>query len=107
MTEPNYVYEPGCLHGLSFYRACAACGRTDERDALRAAAADLQAAAIAADDRLRAAEKLLRSTVWVMRFHNETPTGRTKRCLPDCIACAAIREVDGFLARAAAGGQGR
>jgi hypothetical protein len=32
-----------------------------------------------------------------LRFHNQTPTGRTRKCLSGCIACAALARLDGTL----------
>ena len=28
----------------------------------------------------------------ILAFHNKTPTGQTRECLPGCIACAALEE---------------
>jgi hypothetical protein len=28
----------------------------------------------------------------ILALHNKTPTGRTRKCLPGCIACAALEE---------------
>ena len=29
----------------------------------------------------------LREAAFILGFHNKTPSGRTRRCLPGCIAC--------------------
>jgi len=51
---------------------------TAERDAL-------------AEDEQAAAERVGRLEA-ILRLHNQTPTGKTRRCLPGCIACAALSE---------------
>jgi hypothetical protein len=30
-----------------------------------------------------------------LRFHNQTPTGSTRKCLSDCVACDALARLDG------------
>jgi hypothetical protein len=30
-----------------------------------------------------------------LRYHNQTPTGRTRKCLSGCIACDALTRLDG------------
>ena len=29
-----------------------------------------------------------------LRFHNRTPSGSTRKCLPECIACAALAALE-------------
>jgi hypothetical protein len=52
-TEPFLVYEPGCLHGISFFRSCEQCGRVGDTDEI----ARLRKEASECSDQWRVADK--------------------------------------------------
>jgi len=58
-------------------------GALDDVDALRARAE-------AAETRLAEHEQKVARLQAILALHNQTPSGRTRKCLPGCLACAAI-----------------